>query len=156
MLREQSHSRRLNRSKRCLHRSSRVNGPTSSSRLAAVSPLIYWRLSANWSRYTATFSITTYSITAPAWLAIDPKGQFGERTYDFVNIFRNPLGTIGNDPVIFSRRMSQIAQCARLDPRRLRRWIVAFCALCLVWDYYPEGTSASDRQLAHLALEHIE
>ena len=90
------------------------------------------------------------------WLAIDPKGQFGERTYDFVNIFRNPLGTIGNNPAIFTRRMSQIPQCARLDPRRLRRWIVAFCALCLVWDYYPEGTSASDRQLAHLALEHIE
>ncbi len=90
------------------------------------------------------------------WLAIDPKGQFGERTYDFVNLFRNPLGSIGNDPSVFFRRMAQIEQCAALDPYRLSRWIVAFCALCLVWDYYPEGTPASDRELARLALEQIE
>jgi streptomycin 6-kinase len=86
------------------------------------------------------------------WLAIDPKGQYGERTYDFVNLFRNPNGTIGNDPAIFGRRMAQIERCAELDPSRLARWIVAFCALCLVWDYYPQGSSASDRELANLAL----
>jgi streptomycin 6-kinase len=86
------------------------------------------------------------------WLAIDPKGQFGERTYDFVNLFRNPSASIGNDPAVFSRRMEQIERCANLDPQRLAGWIVAFCALCLVWDYYPQGSSASDRELANLAL----
>ncbi len=90
------------------------------------------------------------------WLAIDPKGQFGERTYDFVNLFRNPLGSIGNNPLVFSRRMTQIAQCAVLDANRLSHWIVAFCALCLVWDYYPEGSLASDRELARMALEQFE
>jgi streptomycin 6-kinase len=86
------------------------------------------------------------------WLAIDPKGQYGERTYDFVNLFRNPNGAIGNDPAIFSRRMAQLERCAGLDPGRLAKWIVAFCALCLVWNYYPQGSSTSDRDLARLAL----
>jgi streptomycin 6-kinase len=88
------------------------------------------------------------------WVAIDPKGQFGERTYDFVNLFRNPNSEIGNDPKVFSRRLTQLERCAELDPSRLTRWIVAFCALCLVWDYYPEGSPASDRELAELALSH--
>lgn len=90
------------------------------------------------------------------WLAIDPKGQFGERAFDFVNLFRNPLGPIGNDPSIFSRRMVQIEQCASLDRRRLSRWIVAFCALCLVWNYYPQGTPTFDREIARLALQHVK
>jgi streptomycin 6-kinase len=88
------------------------------------------------------------------WVAIDPKGQFGERTYDFVNIFRNPNSAIGNDPTVFSRRLTQLECCAELDRGRLARWIVAFCALCLVWDYYPEGSPVSDRRLAELALSH--
>jgi len=89
------------------------------------------------------------------WVAIDPKGQFGERAYDFVNLFRNPIGTIGNDPAVFARRLRQVASHAELDPRRLSAWIVAFCALCLVWDYYPQGNSAADRQLAQLAIVNL-
>ena len=88
------------------------------------------------------------------WVAIDPKGQYGERTYDFANLFRNPNASIGNDPAIFSRRMAQIEERAGLEPARLSRWIVAFCALCLVWAYYPQGSSAFDRELANLALAH--
>lgn len=90
------------------------------------------------------------------WVAIDPKGQYGERTYDFVNLFRNPMETIGNDPVVFTRRLQQVARHSGLDPRRLSAWIVAFCALCLVWDYYPQGSSASDRELANLALANLD
>ena len=88
------------------------------------------------------------------WVVIDPKGQFGERSYDFVNLFRNPSAAIGNDPEVFSRRLAQLERCAGLDPDRLTRWITAFCALCLVWDYYPQGSSTSDRELANLALSH--
>jgi len=86
------------------------------------------------------------------WVAIDPKGLYGDRTYDYVNLFRNPLATFATDPAVFSRRIAQIEQHAHIDPRRLSQWIVAFCALCLVWDYYPEGSSDADRELAGLAL----
>lgn len=87
------------------------------------------------------------------WVAIDPKGLVGERAYDFVNLFRNPNESIGNDPEVFERRLAQIPKRAGLDPERLRRWIVAFCALCLVWDYYPQGSPAYDRELAALAMK---
>lgn len=86
------------------------------------------------------------------WVAIDPKGHFGERTYDFVNLFRNPNASIGNTPETFTRRVSQLERGADIDPQRLVRWIAAFCALCLVWDYYPQGSPDSDRELARLAL----
>lgn len=89
------------------------------------------------------------------WLAIDPKGQFGERTYDFTNLFRNPTAAIGNQPAVFERRLDQVTCLTALDPNRLCRWIVAFCALCLVWDYYPQGSPDSDRTLADLALSHL-
>lgn len=86
------------------------------------------------------------------WVAIDPKGQYGDRTYDFVNLFRNPNAKIGNDAAVFSLRLSQVARHGNVDPQRLLRWIVAFCGLCLVWDYYPQGGPATDRELANLAL----
>jgi streptomycin 6-kinase len=89
------------------------------------------------------------------WLAIDPKGQIGERTYDFSNLFRNPTADIGNQPETFERRLRQISNCAALDPIRLCRWIAAFCTLSLVWDYYPQGSPDSDRTLALLALSHL-
>ena len=55
---------------------------------------------------------------------------------------------------MFSRRVDQLERCAALDAGRLCGWIAAFFALCLVWDYYPEGSPDSDRTLATLALEH--
>ncbi len=86
------------------------------------------------------------------WLVIDPKGQFGERTFDYVNIFRNPNEQFAADPAIVSRRIGQIEAHVGIDPERLRRWIAAFCALCLVWDYYPQGSPDHDRELARIVL----
>lgn len=90
------------------------------------------------------------------WLAIDPKGIHGERTYDYLNIFRNPNTPIATDPVRFRERVRVISQVAELDRQRLLQWIVAFCALSLAWDYYPEGSSQADLTVARYALDGLE
>ncbi len=89
------------------------------------------------------------------WLAIDPKGIYGERTYDYLNIFRNPNTPIATDPARFDARVAQITRTAELDRTRLLQWIAAFCALSLAWDYYPEGSPAADLTLARLALTRL-
>ena len=79
------------------------------------------------------------------WLAIDPKGLIGERTFDFVNILRNPQNFFGDDPVRLSRQVDVIAQVAGLDRRRLLEWTVAFCGLSAVWML--DSANPSERDL---------
>jgi streptomycin 6-kinase len=90
------------------------------------------------------------------WLAIDPKGIYGERAYDYLNIFRNPNASIATDPARFETRLAQITRTAELDRQRLLQWIAAFAALSLAWNYYPEGSPAADLTLARLALTRLE
>ncbi|HET9661875.1 MAG TPA: aminoglycoside phosphotransferase family protein [Thermomicrobiales bacterium] len=90
------------------------------------------------------------------WLAIDPKGIYGERTYDYLNIFRNPNTSIATDPERFDARIDQITRRAQLDRRRLLEWIAAFCALSLAWDYYPEGSPEADLTVARFALGRLK
>ncbi len=90
------------------------------------------------------------------WLAIDPKGIVGERTFDYVNIFRNPNTLIAVDPDRFDTRVDQIVRTARLDRRRLLQWIVAFCALSLAWNCYPEGSPDADLAISRLALDRLD
>lgn len=93
--------------------------------------------------------------TGGRWLAIDPKGIYGERTYDYLNIFRNPNTPIATDPARFDARLDQITRRAQLDRTRLLQWIAAFCALSLAWNYYPEGSPDADLTLARLALSRL-
>lgn len=67
------------------------------------------------------------------WLAIDPKGLIGERGYDYANIFRNPDQQIALAPDRFDARLKQVSTEARLDPKRLLRWIIAHAALSAAW-----------------------
>lgn len=90
------------------------------------------------------------------WLAIDPKGIFGERSYDYLNIFRNPNESIAIDPSRFDARIEQITNKAKLDRVRLLQWIAAFCALSLAWNYYPEGSPDADLAVARLALRRLD
>jgi streptomycin 6-kinase len=87
------------------------------------------------------------------WLAIDPKGIYGERAYDFCNIFRNPNIEIATDSDRFHDRVEQITRLADIERHRLLQWIAAYCALSLAWDYYPEGSPESDLTVARFALD---
>ena len=67
------------------------------------------------------------------WLAIDPKGLLGERTFDFVNILRNPDAQVALTPGRFSRQVTVMADTAGLDRMRLLQWTLAFTGLSAAW-----------------------
>jgi streptomycin 6-kinase len=80
------------------------------------------------------------------WLAIDPKGLFGERYFDYTNILCNPDGEAATAPGRLARRANVIAEAAHLDRSRLLAWVVAWAGLSaafLVEDGLPrEGALA--------------
>lgn len=83
---------------------------------------------------------------AAGWLAIDPWGVWGERAYDYANIFRNPdLGWITPDR--FAARLAQIAGAADLEPARLTAWAYAHAGLSVAWDAQDGTDSAASRAL---------
>jgi streptomycin 6-kinase len=67
------------------------------------------------------------------WLAIDPKGLLGERTFDYVNILRNPDGATATAPDRFARQVGVLSDAAMLEPRRLIEWTLAFTGLSAAW-----------------------
>lgn len=73
------------------------------------------------------------------WLAIDPKGLLGDRTFDFVNILRNPDAVTATAPGRFDRQLAVLADAAALDRRRLLQWTLAFTGLSAAW-HLADGT----------------
>lgn len=72
------------------------------------------------------------------WLAIDPQGLWGERGFDFANIFTNPDLSDPSRPVamrpgVFQHRVEVVARAARLDRKRLLQWILAWAGLSAAW-----------------------
>ena len=72
------------------------------------------------------------------WLAIDPQGLWGERGFDFANIFTNPdlsdpSRPVATQPGVFQRRVAVVSQAAGLEPRRLLQWILAWSGLSAAW-----------------------
>lgn len=85
------------------------------------------------------------------WLAIDPKGLLGERTFDYVNILRNPDARTALSPKRFERQLAIICACAALERRRLLEWALAFAGLSASW-HLADGTSPDlDLEIARLA-----
>ena len=68
---------------------------------------------------------------ARGWIAIDPKGLLGERTFDFVNILRNPDAATALAPGRFDRQVEVLAEAAALDRHRLLKWTLALAGLDL-------------------------
>ena len=72
------------------------------------------------------------------WLAIDPHGLLGERTFDYANIFTNPdlsdpdrpLATL---PGRLESRLNVVISATGIEPVRLIRWIVAGTGLSAAW-----------------------
>jgi streptomycin 6-kinase len=67
------------------------------------------------------------------WLAIDPKGLIGERSYDYPHIIMNPDVETAAAPGRLARRVQVISEAARVEPRRLLTWIVAYAGLSACW-----------------------
>ena len=83
------------------------------------------------------------------WLAIDPKCLTGERGFDFANIFCNPGFAEAIEPDRFVRRFTVVTEAARLEPKRLLLWILAWCGLSTAFSL--EDGEASPLDLLRLA-----
>lgn len=90
------------------------------------------------------------------WLAIDPKGLLGERTFDYVNLLRNPDDETVLARGRFARQVTVIAEAAGLDRVRLLRWTAAFCGLSAAWILNDHDVPAHDYSVAYLALAELE
>ena len=89
------------------------------------------------------------------WLAIDPKGLIGERGFDYANIFCNPDHETATAPNRFAQRVDVTAAEARLDRRRLLKWILAWSGLSARWSI-DDGTSPDAAlAVAELAAQHL-
>ncbi|ANM05304.1 antibiotic resistance kinase protein [Rhizobium phaseoli] len=91
------------------------------------------------------------------WLAIDPKRLHGERGFDFANIFANEeLPTI-TDPARFRRQLAVVSAEARLEPKRLLRWIAAYSGLSAAWFLGDPNVEQAETALtvARLALSEL-
>ena len=67
------------------------------------------------------------------WLAIDPKGLWGERGFDYANLFCNPWGETAAVTGRLARRADSVAASAGLDRRRLLQWVLAYAGLSAAW-----------------------
>lgn len=67
------------------------------------------------------------------WLAIDPKGLRGERTFDYANILCNPDTSWAARPGRLARQAHVIAEAAGLERARLLRWALAYAGLSAAW-----------------------
>lgn len=90
------------------------------------------------------------------WLAIDPKGLFGERTFDFVNMLRNPDPELAGEQGRVERQASLIAIEAKLDHKRLLRWLLAFSGLSAIWLLGDGDEPALDMRMAEIAAAQLQ
>lgn len=83
---------------------------------------------------------------ARGWLAIDPHGLVGERTFDYANIFTNPdLGDptrpIATLPGRFETRLGVVLSETGFEAHRLLQCIVAWTGLSAAW-FIEDGDDA--------------
>ncbi|MEU7656816.1 aminoglycoside phosphotransferase family protein, partial [Micromonospora taraxaci] len=72
------------------------------------------------------------------WLAIDPHGLLGERSFDFANIFTNPdlddpAWPVATLPERFEARLAIVTQETGIESSRVLKWIVAWTGLSAAW-----------------------
>ncbi len=70
---------------------------------------------------------------ARGWLAIDPKGLYGERGFDFANIFCNPDEATAITPGRLARQVDIVAEAAGIERARLLQWVLAYSGLSASW-----------------------
>lgn len=76
------------------------------------------------------------------WLAYDPKGLYGERSYDAANTLCNPANA--RDRVLSEERLLQVSQVLAdkmgVHVGRLRAFVFAYACLSASWPDKPEGS----------------
>ena len=85
------------------------------------------------------------------WLAIDPKGLRGERTFEFANLLCNPDATSALAPGRFERRLALLVDTAKLPPRRLLQWTLAWAGLSETWRLQDGLPGGHVLEIAHRA-----
>ncbi|MBP1861028.1 aminoglycoside phosphotransferase family protein [Rhizobium herbae] len=85
------------------------------------------------------------------WLAIDPKGLFGERGYDYANLFCNPDPAAAKDPARLRRQLPIVVRESGLAPERLLRWILAYAGLSAAWSLEDGDDPAPALHVAEIA-----
>ncbi|MFM0372003.1 aminoglycoside phosphotransferase family protein [Paraburkholderia aspalathi] len=93
---------------------------------------------------------------ARGWLAIDPKGLYGERGFDYANIFSNPDEASALAPGRFERRVERVAHIAGLDRHRLLQWILAWSGLSAAWILETGETPDIDIDIGRMAAEALK
>jgi streptomycin 6-kinase len=88
---------------------------------------------------------------ARGWLAIDPKGLFGERGFDFANIFCNPDVAPAAAAGRLARQATIVADAAGLDRKRLLQWILSYAGLSAAWFIDDGGDPALPLAVAEAA-----
>ncbi|HEV7305871.1 aminoglycoside phosphotransferase family protein [Ensifer sp.] len=94
---------------------------------------------------------------ARGWLAIDPKRVFGDRGYDYANLFCNPELPLVTAPGRLQRHLPIVARETGLAPRRILNWVLAYAGLSAAW-FLEDGDDAgvkSDLKMAEIAIAEL-
>lgn len=69
------------------------------------------------------------------WLAIDPKGVLGEKTYDIANLFYNPIGreSVISQIDVIKNRSRVISETLQIDQKRVLQYAFCYGSLSAAW-----------------------
>jgi streptomycin 6-kinase len=91
------------------------------------------------------------------WLAIDPKGLWGERTFDAANVLLNPMGLpdLVLDEGRYLKTVDLLADRMKLDRARLMAFSFAFSALSACWSIEDGQDPSLAMGVARMAAERV-
>jgi streptomycin 6-kinase len=89
------------------------------------------------------------------WLAIDPKGLYGERAFDYANIFLNPDLGFAATPGRLRAQAEVVAAEARIGLHRLLQWILAYACLSASWIMDDRGDPRPTLAIAEIAAREV-
>ena len=90
------------------------------------------------------------------WRVIDPKGLWGDRAFDYANLFCNPGPSIALAPGRLEHLAPQVAAHAGLAPRRLLSWVLAYAGLSAAWTLAGGGEPTTALGVARRAAAALE
>jgi streptomycin 6-kinase len=85
------------------------------------------------------------------WLAVDPNGLFGERSFDYANTLCNPDFETATSPGRLRRQAELIAMLSRVDLARLLQWTLAYAGLSASWTLNDGGQPTTAISVAKIA-----